>query len=151
LNGHVKTDMEMTQVFQLMNFARTLDQNKIKRITLAPYSSTTAALPQYQNQAVVLLNCDQVLPVISKTFALGDQARCDLTGDAASTLNPTTQSGQNTSGQSIASVPTAAALSQFSDAASSSLQGGRNDLFGMRSLLDFLFMGVFESPDALTV
>ncbi len=151
LNGHVKTDMEMTQVFQLMNFARTLDQNKIKRITLAPYSSTTAALPQYQNQSVVLLNCDQVLPVISKTFALGDQARCDLTGDAASTLSPAPQPSQNTSGQAIASDPTSATFNQLSDAASTSLQGGQNDLFGMRSLLDFLFTGVFESPDALTV
>jgi LCP family protein required for cell wall assembly len=150
LNGHIKTDMEMTQVFQLMNFARTLDQNKIKRITLAPYSSTTAALPQYQNQSVVLLNCDQVLPVISKTFALGDQARCDLTGDAASTLSPAPQSGQNTSGQAIASNPTAT-FNQLSDAASTSLQGGQNGMFGMRSLLDFLFAGVFESPDALTV
>ncbi|HEV2653747.1 MAG TPA: LCP family protein, partial [Ktedonobacteraceae bacterium] len=150
LNGHVKTDMEMTQVFQLMNFARTLDQTRIKRITLAPYSSTTAALPQYQNQSVVLLNCDQVLPVISKTFALGDQARCDLTGNAASTLSPAVQPGQNTSSQAIASDP-ATGFSQLSDAAATSLSGGQNNLFGMRSLLDFLFMGVFESPDALTV
>lgn len=151
LNGHVKTDMEMTQVFQLMNFARTLDQNKIKRITLAPYSSTTATLPQYQNQSVVLLNCDQVLPVISKTFALGDQARCNLTGNAASTLSPVAQSVEHTSGQAIADDPTSAPFSQLSDTASTSLQGGQNNLFGMRSLLDFLFMGVFESPDALTV
>jgi hypothetical protein len=98
----------------------------------------------------VLLNCDQILPVISKTFALGDQARCDLTGNAASTLSPAAQSRQNTSGQAIASDPTAT-LNQLTDAASSSLQGGQNSLFGMRSLLDFLFMGVFESPDALTV
>ena len=52
LNGHVKTDMEMTQVFQLMNFARTLDQNKIKRITLVlQHNGCPAAVPESGGRA----------------------------------------------------------------------------------------------------
>ena len=138
LNGHVKTDMEMAQVFQLMNFARTFDQSKIKRVTLAPYASTTDALPQYQNQSVVLLNCDKVLPLISRTFVLGDQARCNLTGDATSAVGPSQNTG-------------ATAASSFKQEPDNGFQASLNALSGMRGLLDFLFLGAFESPDALSV
>ncbi len=153
LNGHVKTDMETTQAFQVVNFARSLDQSKINRVTLAPYSSTTAALPQYQNQSVVLLNCGQILPVISKTFDLGDRTRCNLQGYAASTpftVASTTHTMQNANNQTVTGDP-ASTLNHLTNVATVSIQGGQSELFGMRSLLDLLLAGVFESPDAMRV
>src|SRR5205823_89051 len=102
LNGYVKTDMQLTDVFKLMDFARTIDQNKINRVILdTKYSRATNLQTANEGlQSVVILNCDAVRPVIAKMFNLGNNALCNT-------------------GISSNSTPTVAMVSQPSDASAS--------------------------------
>ncbi|MEO9057692.1 MAG: LCP family protein, partial [Ktedonobacteraceae bacterium] len=157
LNGYVKTDMQFTDVLALMNFARTIDTNKINRVILdTKYSRTTDLQTQNEGvQSVVILNCTAVQKVIATMFALGNNAICNtgISFDGKSTsvasvaqTTPTTSSYTQSSGNSFLQ-----GSSQMASLGTMSLSDGSNDLLGMRSLLDLMFTVVFESPAGMTV
>ena len=156
LNGYVKTDMSLPDVFKLMNFARTIDQNKINRVILdTRYSRTTNIQTANEGtQSVVILNCDAIRPLIARMFNLGNNAVCNTgissngTPLATSVSQPSpaatayAQTGANNTWQTARQMASIGAMS---------LNAGSNNLFGIRSLLDLMFLVVFESPAALQV
>lgn len=157
LNGYVKTDMQLTDVFALMNLARTIDTNKINRVILdTRYSRTTDLQTSNEGvQSVVILNCNAVQKVVASMFALGNNAICNtgISFDGKPTsvapvaqTTPTTSSYTQASGNSFLQVN-----SQMAALGTMSLSDGSNDLLGIRSLLDLMFTVVFESPAGMTV
>ncbi len=156
LNGYVKTDMQLSDVFKLMNFARSINPNSINKVILdAPYSST-GTLPG--GESVVFPNCAKIVPVIAKMFDLGSKAACNIQGSTGNT---------SIAGVSPASSPQVAPVAEVPQVSSDSLQtasqmasmsmmslfagGDQYDFSGIHSLLDLLLLTVFESPQALQV
>jgi LCP family protein required for cell wall assembly len=146
LDGYVKTDMQLTDVFKLMNLARGLDPNSINRVILGPpYSSsgTTA-----DGKSVVFPDCNLIVPVIRQMFALGNKAVCNI---QANSSNSTVASASQPSYTSDSSATNGSlqAASQVASTSAMNLAGGSDNLFGFHSLLDLMFMVVFESPQAI--
>jgi LCP family protein required for cell wall assembly len=150
LQGYVKTDMQLNEVLELMNFARSLDQNKIKRVTLGnPYSSLINQKTSDGVKSVVILNCTLVQPLMAQMFDLGDNAKCDTqahsgNSSALPTVHLSPPSLDTTSQMSMTSLWQI--LSRVSLISQSSIG---NELLGVHSLLDLLFLVVFESPIAI--
>jgi LCP family protein required for cell wall assembly len=146
LDGYVKTDMQLSDVFKLMNFARGLNPTAINRVILGTPYSQIGNTPS--GESVVYPDCAKIVPVIAQMFALGNRAACNIaangnTNAVASTLKPssaTSSSDTNTSLQ---------AADQLASTGAMSLSGGSDNLYGLHSLLDLLFMVVFESPQAI--
>jgi hypothetical protein len=142
-----------------MNFARGLDPNKINRVILSPPYS---AIGDVGPKSVVFPNCAKIVPVIAQMFALGDKARCDIQANTATTpagtaraainLGPTSQATHpfNTAVQTLPG-DTVQSVSQMAGTNITSMNGNVGDLFGLHSLLDILFLTVFDSPSALQV
>jgi len=149
LAGVVKTDMNLNQVFDLMRFARNIDTSKIPRITLGPPYSSTGTAPG--GQSVVLPHCDLIVPVIAKMFGSTADASCNITADSnTSTLASTPQvSPVSNAIAQATSNDVLQTAGQMASISTMSLNGGNNDLLGVHSLLDLLFLVVFESLDAL--
>jgi LCP family protein required for cell wall assembly len=169
LSGYVKTDMQLTDVFSLLRYARTIDTSKINQVTLGPpYSSDGFA----NGKSVVIPHCDLIVPVIEKVFGSTATARCNITDPNAPppTPTPTTTPAPMptvapTATPTSSVIPAAGALIQTSgdselqtagqmiNVSALSLNGGTSneDLLGIHSLLDLEFLAVFESPDALQV
>lgn len=151
LAGVVKTDMQLSQVFDLMRFARNIDTNKIQRVTLGPpYSSTGTAS---DGQSVVFPHCDLIIPVIAKMFGSTADARCDITADASNNSSSLASTSQGSPVSNAITQETANGMlqtaSQMASISTMSLNGNDSDLLGIHSLLDLLFLVVFESPDAM--
>ena len=151
LNGSIKTDMSLQQVFDLVNFARTVDQSKIQKITLgAPYSSNATV----DGQDVIELNCSLVQPLIAQTFKIGNNALCNLQANSSSSsaVASVTQSSPtaNTQVQASSSGPWQV-VSNMTQTSSMVFSGGWNDLMGLHGLLDLMFLATFESSAALLV
>ena len=154
LNGYVKTDMQLTDVFKLMNLARTVDQNKINRLILdTNYSRVENLQTPSGTQSVVVLNCDKVRQKIAQMFNLGDNAVCNTGIGSSGTPTVTFVSqlslSSNLSGEVNVNNNTWQTAKQLSKISTMSLNGGSNDLFGIRSLLNLMLLVVFESPAAL--
>ncbi len=155
LNGSVKTSMSPQQVFDLVNFARSIDQSKIQRITLgAPYSGDTQVNTPAGVQDVIELNCSLVQPLIAKTFGLGNNAKCSLQANNNATSQPTT-THQPASITHLA-VPTSSSIPwQTSDSSTPfnamNFEGIWNNIMGLHSLLDLMFLVTFEQPETLLV
>ncbi len=161
LNGYLKTDMQILDVVKLMNFARTIDPNKIQRVILSPPTFSYAAVASNgpdKGADIFLPNCPAIQNVIASMFALGNNAKCQNMQASSSdnsvgiSTPPTTQA--TTSYGSPLQVPTTFKANNswqtFGQMASLSLNGSSNhDPFGIRSLLDLLLMIVFESPIGL--
>jgi len=145
LNGYVKTDMQLTDVFKLMDFARSLNPNSITRVILGPpYSQNGMA----DGQDVVLPNCDKIVPEIAQIFALGNKAACNIQANSsnntlASTSQPSSTKNNNTANDRLQ------AASQIANTSAMNLGGGSDNLSAFHSLLDLMFMVVFESPQAM--
>lgn len=88
MSGSVYTDLSEQEMLSFANFARTLSNSSIQRITLGPgtgsqdygdlsnvYDPTIGA-----NQDVMIPNCQNVQPVVNKIFGLGDVQSCNVTG-----------------------------------------------------------------------
>ncbi|HLJ32346.1 MAG TPA: LCP family protein, partial [Ktedonobacteraceae bacterium] len=163
LNGYVKTDMALPQVFQLMNFARTINQSTIKQVVLdGSYSRTVGSYQtSYGPQDIVVLNCGTVQPLIAQLFALGNNARCN-TGisyngtpqQVASVSQPLTQAVATMPATSVSTTNTTdlwQILSQMANLSKLSMNDGSSDLFGIHSLLDLLCFVTFETPIGLQV
>ncbi|HLG63264.1 MAG TPA: LCP family protein [Ktedonosporobacter sp.] len=153
LNGHVKTDMQLPDILKLMNFARTIDPNKIDRVILGPPYSHP--LPNTSNLAP---NCELIIPVIAKMFDLGNKANCTPqtanAGNSSLATMPPVISNPVATAATVSSNDPGNAMSQagqFAQVSSLSLSSGNGDIFGVHSLLDLMFMVVFESFDGAQV
>lgn len=145
LGDTVKTDMSIQDIVNFMDFARTLNTNKIDRLILSPPYSAMAN----DNTGDFLPNCAMITPKIATMFALGNNANCITaagmnTGSALassrSTISaPVSMSALNAPVQN-ASLSQVNALSQTT-----------GDTFGVHSLLDMMFLVVFDSFDATKV
>jgi len=146
LNNYVKTDMQLSDVFKLMNFARSLNPNSINRVILGPpYSSDGNTA---DGQSVVFPDCGKIVPVISQMFALGNKATCNIQANSsnntlAAALRPssTNKNSTNTTGLQ--------AMGQMASASTLNINGGSDNLSGFHSLLDLIIMVVLESPQAM--
>lgn len=154
LDGSVKTDMQLTDVLKLMNFARTVDPNKIQHIVLDPPYSSATTLPN--GESIVQPNCTAIIPIIAQVFQLGNKAQCNITANSntsnstlATSQTPTTT--QSASAGFGANTTALQGVGQFASMTTMSLGGGVDNLFGMHSLLDLMFTVVFESPVAMQV
>lgn len=152
LNGFVKTDMKIQDVLQLMNFARGLNANQISRLTLGPPYSSTGTAPAGTPDAgadIVIPNCDKIQPAISQFLQLS-QATCNIsdTGNSPAVASTPAQSMPLATSFSANDVQS---LNDMASNATASLGSGPSDLFGVRSLLDLLLLGVFESPDVFQI
>lgn len=175
LQGYLKTDMQLADVLKLMNFARSLDPNKISKLTLGPPYSSSGKTPSGAD--VVIPNCALIVPAIQKMLDMGNSAVCNV-GDSANpatpplaytpgpVISPTTPPLSSTASPAISPTtpplvatpgpviaPTtsssAADLSSLGTLGNSliNLSGNPSDLFGVQSLLELLLMGTFESVD----
>lgn len=154
LDGSVKTDMQLTDVLKLMNFARTVDPNKIQHIVLDPPYSSATTLPS--GESIVQPNCTAIIPIIAQVFQLGNKAQCNITANSVSTNSTLATSQTPTTTQSAsagfgANTTALQGVGQFASMTTMSLGGGVDNLFGMHSLLDLMFTVVFESPVAMQV
>jgi LCP family protein required for cell wall assembly len=145
LNGYVKTDMQLTDVFKLMNFARSLNPNSITRVILGPpYSQNGMA----DGQDVVLPNCDKIVPEIAQIFALGNRAACNIQANSSNNTLASASQPSSTNNNSATNDRLQAA-SQIANTSAMNLGGGSDNLSAFHSLLDLMFMVVFESPQAM--
>lgn len=157
LNGYVKTDMQLTDVFNLMYFAKGLTSQQIGSHTLGPPYSTTANIDTSAGQqSVVVLDCAKVIPLIAQLFAIGNQATCQQVSMNAPLAIPITPSAKTTHASSpqanTPAVPEASGSPvQAVQTSALSLTGAFTDFLGIHSLLDLLLLAVFESPIALQV
>ncbi|MFL5653575.1 MAG: LCP family protein [Ktedonobacteraceae bacterium] len=151
LNGFVKTDMHLADVFKLMNLARTVDQTKINRLILdTNYARVENLQTSSGSQSVVILNCDKVRQKIAQMFALGNNSVCDTGISSNGTPTVASVSQPSLSSSSEASVNDVwQTAQQLANINTMNLNNGGKDLFGIRSLLDLMLLVVFESPAAL--
>src|SRR5258708_21999694 len=140
--------MGLPDVISLMNFARSLDQSKMQRVTLGPPYSHSAHI---NGKDVVMLDCTQVQPIIAKMFDLGDKAQCNMGSNSSTsaTLSTSTQLPSTPNGLDNSNAGQLAG--QLSTLSTLSINQGNQNLFGIHSLLDLMFMVVFESPDGMRV
>lgn len=158
LDGYVKTDMQLTDVFNLMYFAKNLNQGQIGHFTLGPpYSSTATINTQSGPQSVVVLDCAKVVPLVAQLFDIGSQATCQQVSTSsplAVPAIPTTSeapTGSVPQANAPATLATPDLSGQEAQVAAMSLSNGSYDFLGIHSLLDLMFLVVFESPAALQV
>ena len=146
LDGYVKTDMQLTDVFKLMNFARSLNPTSIDRVILGPPYSQSGITPG--GVSVVYPDCSKIVPVIAQMFALGGKAACNIQANSnmntvASASQPSSTTSSSVSNDSLQ------AATQLASTSTMSLVSGSDNLHGLHSLLDLIFMVVFESPQAI--
>jgi hypothetical protein len=118
-----------------------------------------------QSVDVEIPNCDALLPVIAKMFALGDKALCNIGTASSGSPSTVAQATSQASNSAVAAVQTSPAVAesvsgsnplstagQMANLGLMSLQGGSSDrLLGIRSLLDLMLAVVCESLDASRV
>ncbi|MBO0791751.1 MAG: LCP family protein [Ktedonobacteraceae bacterium] len=137
LNGAVQTDLDVNQIVQIANLARQIDSNKIERITLSPPDYSYAGLPRGNFGP----RCDAVKAAINKMFGI-QTANCVPQQGSTGTSGVANASGQP---GNIAQQADDAPLTQVS----SSTELQPNDNFAsVHSLLDLMFMPVFETFEA---
>ena len=146
LDGYVKTDMQLTDVLKMMNFARTIDMNKINRVILQPPYSSAATLPS--GESIVNPNCSQIVPVIAQMFDIGSSAACNITANSNNSMLASAHQPSSAQ-QQVASTPTSQPASTSTSNASQ--QSSSDNMAGLHGLLDLLFATVFESPQAMQV
>jgi LCP family protein required for cell wall assembly len=142
LNGYVKTDMQLTDVLKLMNFARSLNANSIYRVILGPPYSAEGTTQD--GKSVVFPDCGKIVPVIAQMFALGNKAACNIQANSsnnalASATQPSSVSNHSATNYSL----------QAASTSTMNPGGGGDNLSGFHSLLDLMFMAVLESPQAM--
>jgi LCP family protein required for cell wall assembly len=145
LKGYLKTDMQLSDVLKLMNFARSLDINKISKLILGPPYSSSGNLPN--GESVVFPNCDQLVPAIAQLLQLGNNAACNIQASNGQS-SPVASTHYLTSQASPLTTTNLSGVQSLSNSATGTMNGF-NDLFGIHSLLNLMFLGVFESPDVL--
>lgn len=143
LNGFLLTDMQIDDLALLSTLARNVDLNSVQHVTLSPPYST----PSSKNTNYLPI-CSQITPVVSQMF--GIQANCipQSSGSAglASIIQPLSYSN------STATLQGATQNSQQLPSQIHSPNLSSLDISGgVHSLLDIMFMTVFESFNAIKV
>jgi LCP family protein required for cell wall assembly len=166
LKGSVKTDMQLTDVLKLMDFARGLNANTIQRLTLGPPYSTPGTAPAGSGvdagASIVTPNCPQVIAALQKMFQSDISAMCNIEGDPGTSYRAMPGknlviSPGNASSTSAITIGTKSNTSSLPDQegvlgiSSTSILDGPGDLFGVRSVLDLMVLAVFETPNALQI
>jgi LCP family protein required for cell wall assembly len=146
LNGYVKTDMQLSDVFKLMNFARSLNPNSIHRVILGPPYSSIGFTEG--GRSVVFPDCGKIVPMISQMFALGDKAACNIQANSSNNAIASASEPSSTINNS-ASTNSLPAMTQMASASALNFSGGNDNLSGFHSLLDLMLMVALESPQAM--
>ncbi len=163
LKGSVKTDMQLSDVLQVMNFARELNVNSIHRLVLGPPYSTAGTAPADSGTdagvSVVFPDCPKILTALQQLFGQSMQPMCNVEGNPGVSFSENALTTLTTNSRSLSS--TTSTAFDINSSARLPLIGENNQtagplagpsaLFGWRSLLDLQLLGVFESPDALRV
>ncbi len=159
LSGSVKTSMQLTDVFSLLYFAKSLGSGSFHNYTLGPPYSTTAQITSSgSTNDIVVLDCSKVQPLIAQIFALGNSATCGQVDTnnpyAVPVISPATPTTGSTGQIAPSTVPATnvwQSARQLAQASTMGLSNSISDLSGIRSLLDLMFAVVFESPAAMLV
>jgi len=88
------------------------------------------------------------VPVIAQMFALGDKAACNIQANSSNNAFASVSQPSSTNNNS-ANTNSLQAVSQLASTSAMNLGGGSDNLSGFHSLLDLMFMVVFESPQAM--
>jgi hypothetical protein len=167
LNGSVQTDMQLNDIINLGNLARSIDSSKVDHLTLAP---PDYAVPNINGgrPSNYLPVCDNIVPAIQKMFnigvvpcvsqAMGNNNIAHMTRSVvgvglAPALDPTSLYPSLTA-YNTAIVPDPLQTSTSNGAAKNSLAlhtGGYSTVAGVHGLLDVLFATTFESFDGLQI
>jgi LCP family protein required for cell wall assembly len=149
LQGYLYTSLSPAQLLDLGNFARGIDANKIKHLTLGgtKYSTSGQVKNGTSVQDVVYPNCSTV-PAAINTFLHITTAVCNV-ANSGEPVPPLASS----SGGSAGGVVATSTLASASGLADAGLGLGSDaetfsNLFGMRDLLDLMSMVVLDSPQA---
>lgn len=155
MDGYVKTDMQLSDLVNLVTYARGLDPNKVTHLVLSQPYSTSFTAPNGESAFQPV--CSQIVPAIAQMFGLGNNAACNVTANSgngatlASAASQTTQAAALTTTLNNSDLlqrlnPTQSQLmSALSVADSTSYQ------LGVHNILDLMFMVTFESLDAAKV
>ncbi|GHO98449.1 hypothetical protein KSF_084970 [Reticulibacter mediterranei] len=159
LEGSLQTDLTLDQIYPFANFARTIDTNKIDRVTLSPpYSMPSGANTNY------LPLCDQITPRIAKMFGLRGNAKCIPQGAMNGKSTAAVASTQPTLSTASTPAPTTidtmeientwqmlGAISQITNVSMPQGSRGFAGIDSLHDLLDLMFCVVFESFDGMKV
>ncbi len=152
LQNSVKTDLSNDDLLNMIQYAKSLNSNKIERITLGPPYSDTKDNYGPNRESVVLLNCDKVRPVIARVFDMGDSAQCNVGG--ATGKKPSDQLAQANTRPDEAADAKVPGHNQFQLASQAtkisqlSVNNQDQQTANLHSLLDLIFMTAMENPDA---
>jgi LCP family protein required for cell wall assembly len=144
LNGSVETDLTLSQLVQLGNYARGIDTNKVDKVTFSPPFYSTA-IEGNTNLAPI---CDKVQAEIQKMFGTAGNCVPQVSNGAVQQGLATTVPHTN---QAVAqTVPhTSQAVAQQNVISMSAAD--INPITDIRDVLDIVFLVTFESPDAAKV
>ena len=167
LNGAVQTDLTLDKIIQVANYARTVDLNKLDRLTLSPpYSAPSHTSSNY------FPNCSLIMPAIARMFSITSKCipQADTGGASTTTTTQTTSTSVGPTPTPTGATPTPGAthtkgknkanitggnvlamLSALSNIGDLSLSQSYLNPSGVHSILDLMFMVVFESFEAATV
>ncbi len=157
LKGSLSTSLNPTQLLELGNFARGIDANKIKHLTLsAPKYGRNASVKVHgQAEDVVIPDCNAI-PAAVNAFLHINTAICSVAAMPGGQGPLLVSASGNTSGvqadaPSLATNSTAPANASLLTSAGQGLDtepgiAAWNDLFGVRDLLDLMSMVVLDSP-----
>ncbi len=151
LGDSVKTDMSVQDIINFMGFAHNIDITKVDRLILSPPYSSMAS----DTTGDYLPNCSLITPKIAQMFDLGNNANCISTASVnpSNTMLATHQLGTHTSTSAVSTT----ALSNSARLATQLLsqlhpiQPTEANITGVHSLLDLMFLVVFNSLDATKV
>ena len=144
LDGYVKTDMDIPTLVNLMTYARNFDPNTVAHIVLSPPYSSSYTAPNGEDAFLPI--CSKITPAIAQMFNITPV--CNVTANSG---NVPTLAATTPSAATQATAVNANQLQDLGQIGTMSLSSSTSDPFGMRSILDMMFMTVFESFDAVKV
>ncbi len=155
LKGFLTTDLALPDVLKLMNFARGLDLNNINRLILGPPYSTsgTATDGADKGSDVVFPDCAKIIPAIAQMLQLGNNAACNVQANSSQSAPVAVAGMQTTATAALCTIYSSAVSSLGADMSNpiAGMTTDAYDMLGIHSLLNLLFLGVFETPDALSL
>lgn len=149
LQGSVETSLSTTQLLDLGNFARGVQPDMIKHLTLGGslYStSATIAKGAGTTEDVIYPRCDTV-PGAINTFLHIKTATCNIALRSGS-LPPQRASSSGSGIGGMTAAPPSVTVAPLTEPGLGQDMPSFNDLFGMRDLLDVMAMVVLDSPQA---
>jgi LCP family protein required for cell wall assembly len=150
LQGSLATQLNTSQLLDLGNFARGIQPDEIKHLTLggSKYSTSGQIKTSYGIEDVVYPRCDSV-PQAINSFLHITTAVCKTTlgpGQQAPPLASSPGAGTGTSGFAPMSTLASASTLSGADFSLGQSMSSFSDLFGLRDLIDLMSMVVLDSP-----